>query len=354
MKDITVMLTASGSQFAPGIIKCLKKNGERKITVIGGDMGADLSNRFLVDRFYQIPSAKAADYVQKVVEICEKEKVDILIPQMSAELSPYLEHIELFERVGTTVSMTLNENVNIANNKLKLFQFLTRCGVSVPRYECVYSIREFDDAIVRLGYPERPVCVKMTESSGSRGVRIIDDKKSRFDLFALEKPASLYISLKDMRTVLLEPEQFPELLLMQYLPGDEYSVDLLADKGKILYIAGRRNPVVLMSIPQETIIEKNEQAYEIANQVVSNLHLDGNIGLDFIFDDDGNAQLIEVNPRLDATIALFAAAGLNFPYLRVKQLLREPLPKVDVQYGVSLKRRYLEMFIDDEGKMINW
>ncbi len=29
LRPVTVMLTASGSQFAPGIIKCLKNNGER-------------------------------------------------------------------------------------------------------------------------------------------------------------------------------------------------------------------------------------------------------------------------------------------------------------------------------------
>ena len=74
---------------------------------------------------------------------------------------------------------------------------------------------------------------------------------------------------------------------MKYLPGEEYTVDLLADHGKVLYIAGRRNPVMLMSISQETILEKNERAYQIAEQVVSKLGLDGNIGLDFMFDADG-------------------------------------------------------------------
>ncbi len=354
MRDLTVMLTASGSQFAPGIIKCFKKNGEREISVIGGDMGSNPSNKYLVDKFYQIPPAKAPDYVQKVVEICEKEKVDILFPQMSAELSAYLDNINLFKKIGTLVAMTLNENVKVANNKLKLYCFLKECGIPIPEFECVYSIEEFDDAVVKLGYPDHPVCVKVTESSGSRGIRIIDNKRSRFDLFAYEKPASLYTSLQNMRSILQEPVQFPELLLMKYLPGEEYTVDLLADHGKVLYIAGRRNSVMLMSISQETILEKDERAYQIAEQVVSKLKLDGNIGLDFMFDADGYAQLMEVNPRLDATVSLCAAAGLNLPYLRIKQLLGEVLPEITVQYGVNLKRRYLELFIDANGQLMDW
>ena len=51
MKPITVFLTACGSAFAPGIIKCLKKNGEREIRIIGGDMVNDPSSQYLVDRF---------------------------------------------------------------------------------------------------------------------------------------------------------------------------------------------------------------------------------------------------------------------------------------------------------------
>ena len=36
MKPVTVMMSASGSQFAPGIIKCFKNNGEREVTVGNG------------------------------------------------------------------------------------------------------------------------------------------------------------------------------------------------------------------------------------------------------------------------------------------------------------------------------
>ena len=50
-----------------------------------------------------------------------KENVDILLPQMSAELPVYLTNMDMFKRIGTLVSMTRSQNVNIANNKLKLF-----------------------------------------------------------------------------------------------------------------------------------------------------------------------------------------------------------------------------------------
>ena len=194
----------------------------------------------------------------------------------------------------------------------------------------------------------------MTESSGASGVRIIDDSKSRYHIFAFEKPDSFYISYEDMKKTLQEAEEFPELMVMEYLSGDEYDVDLVADNGSILYMAGRRNQVMVMSITQESILEKNQEAYEIATKVVKALKLDGNIGIDFKFAEDGSCRLLEINPRIDATVSIFTAAGLNLPYLQIKHLLKEELPNVEVKYCTRLKRRYSEMFTNATGELIDW
>lgn len=354
MKSIIVLMSASGSQFAPGIIKCLKKNGEREVIVIGVDISDDPTNKYLVDKFYKVPAVKDPLYVETIINICKKEKVEIVIPQMSSELPVFLKNMDLFDEAGIIVSMTRTENVNIANNKLLLFEFMKRENIPVSKFDKITSLNEFDKAIEKIGYPNVPVCVKMTESSGARGVRIIDDSKSRFHIFAYEKPDSFYISYDDMKKTLEEAEVFPELLVMEYLPGDEYDVDLLADKGNVLYMAGRRNPVMVMSITQESILEKNDEAYEIAQKLVERLGLDGNIGIDFKFANDGSCRVLEINPRIDATVSIFAAGGLNLPYLQIKHLLGEKLPSVDINYGTRLKRRYSEMFTDEKGQILNW
>lgn len=354
MEPITIMMSASGSQFAPGIIKCFKNNGEREITVIGGDMSSDPTNKCLVDKFYMVPAVKDPTYADTILEICKKEKVDIFVPQMSAELPILLANIERFDDAGIKVSMTRNENLNVANNKLKLFDFMKENEIPVSKYSVIKSMDDFDRAIRAVGYPEKPVCVKMTEGSGARGVRVIDASKSRYHIFAYEKPDSFFISYEDMKKTLEEADEFPELMVMEYLSGDEYDVDLVADDGNILYMAGRRNPVMVMSITQESVLEKNEEAYRIAESVVKKLKLDGNIGIDFKFAEDGSCRLLEINPRIDATVSIFAAGGLNLPYLQVKHLLGENLPEIDVKYGTRLKRRYLEMFTTVDGKYLSW
>lgn len=354
MKSVTVLLTASGSQFAPGIIRCLKNNEERNIRVIGCDMSDDPTCKYLVDKFYKVPSAKHNDFASTVVNICKEEGVDIYLPQMSAELPVLLAHLEEFEKVGTVVSLTCHDTLSIANDKLKLFEHLKIHGIEIPHFVRVDSIDGFEVALKELGYPQKPVCMKVPDSSGSKGIRVIDANKSRFDIFVSEKPSSLVVSKEDMISTLMQAKDFPSLLLMEYMPGDEYTIGLVADKGKVLYMGGRRSPVMQMSIAQESIVEYNERAYSIASQVVESLQLDGNIGMDFMFDENGVAQLMEINPRIDATVSLFAAAGLNLPYLRIKQLLGDELPKVSINYGTRLKRRYLETFTDIHGNLINW
>ena len=124
MRPVTVMMSASGSQFAPGIIKCFKDNGEREIKVVGGDMSTDPTNQYLVDKFYRVPAVKDPTYADVLLDICKKEKVDIFFPQMSAELPVLLENISRFDDAGIKVSITRNDSLYIANNKLRLFEFM--------------------------------------------------------------------------------------------------------------------------------------------------------------------------------------------------------------------------------------
>lgn len=136
---------------------------------------------------------------------------------------------------------------------------------------------------------------------------------------------------------------------MEYLPGVEYTVDLLAEHGKTLYIAGRRNTTSSLSIAQTSVVEKKDSAYQLCEDIVRELELDGNIGFDFMLDENDMPWLTDLNPRVAATIILYAGAGLNLPYLRVKQLLGEVMPKVDIKYGTKLIRKYWDILYDEQG-----
>lgn len=57
MRDLTILTTASGAQFMPGLAACLHNNGERKVKVIGVDMKSDETLLQMVDEYFLVPPA---------------------------------------------------------------------------------------------------------------------------------------------------------------------------------------------------------------------------------------------------------------------------------------------------------
>lgn len=355
MKDLTILLSASSSPSMPGMLKCFKNNGERNIKIVGVDMTADPSAKHMVDAFYRVPAATAPEYIDIILEICKKEKVDVYFPNISAEVSAVSARKEEFDALGVKLSVSNMESVAISNNKLHTYQALEKAGIPVPRYYGVHTVEDFVEGMKYMGYPEKPVCIKIVDGSGSRGVRIIDSTKSRYDIFVHEKPNSFYISYDDMLSMLQSAkEPLHEMMLVECMHGPEFTVDLLAEKGKALYIMGRSNVDSMMSIAQESVVQYDELAYRVSEQVIDLLKMDGNVGFDFMRNDKEEAVLMDINPRITATISLLAAGGVNLPYLRVKQLLGEELPQCEPQYGTRIRRRYGEMFTDKNGNLLDF
>ena len=352
LNTITILQSACGSPSAPGGINAVKNNGERDIKVVGVDMSADPSIQYYVDAFYQVPAVSDPAYMDIILGICKKEHVDIYFPNISLEVEIAVKRKADFDAIGVIISVSNMKSIEIANNKLHTYQTLEKAGIPVPRYCGVHSVEEFVDGCKYMGYPEKPICLKIVNGSGSRGVRIIDAKKSRYEIFVHEKPNSFYTSYDDMLAILKSVPKLDELMLLECLHGPEFTVDLLADKGKVLYEIGRENVVSLMSIAQESVVKYDEHAYEVAKDVVELLKMDGNVGFDFMRNDDGEAVLTDINPRITATVSVIAASGVNLRYLRIKQLLGESLPQCEPLYGTRLKRRYGEIYTAPDGRQI--
>lgn len=345
LRDLKVMVTAAGAQFTPGLFHCLRDNGERVVHTIGVDCDNDPSILQMADKAYHVPKVTDDRYVDTLLRLCDDEKADVLLPSMSAELPLLAARKADFEKIGTKVSVGEPWQIDTCISKLRLYHFMMTHGIPTPEYCPIRSLRDFDEALWYFDYPNNAICVKATQSSGSRGVRILDPRKSRFDILFCEKPNSLYTTSDELRSILAEREsEIPEMMAMECLTGEEFSVDILADHGKVLYMCGRRSETVVASIPQSATLFEDSRAYDIVTRVTEALGLDGNADFDFRYDGNGKPVLMECNPRIAATMEIFKEGGLNLPYLRIKQLVNDPLPDVHAKYGKRMKRRYLEMF----------
>lgn len=340
MREVTVLITACGNAYMPGITDSIKNNGERKIRLIGADMNHDDTILQMVDQYYQVPRGDDPGYAAAILDICAKEQVDVVIPIMSVELVTLAQNMDLFEKAGVKLSISNLEALQIANNKLSLFEYMQENHIPTPKFCPVNTVADVDRAIEHIGVP---VVFKTTEGSGSRGMRIIDPSKSRFDILFHEKPTSAYVTLQDFKETLLEGDM-PNMLAMEYLPGHEYTVDMLCEDGNVFYSLCRRGLNVQTSIILDGIVEDKPEIIQLCNQVAEKLKLTGNIGFDVKERADGTPVIMECNPRATAGVSEFTASGVNLLYLNVKRCLGEPLPELTPRYGVIMKRRYQEMY----------
>ena len=340
MRDVTVLITACGNVYMPGTAASIKNNGERNVRLIGADMNHDDTILQMFDQYYQVPRGDDPSYADAILDICIKEKVDVVIPIMSVELETLAKNADRFAAAGVALSVSDLENLRIANDKLALLKFMQENGIPTARFCEVNCVADVDKALEEVGIP---VVFKTTEGSGSRGMRIIDPSKSRFDILFHEKPTSAYVTLQDFKETLQEG-QMPQMLAMEYLPGHEYTVDMLCDHGKVLYSLCRRGLNVQTSIILDGIVEDKPEITNLCNQVAEKLKLTGNIGFDVKERADGTPVIMECNPRATAGVSEFAASGVNLLYLNVKRCLGEEIPELTPKYGVIMKRRYMEMY----------
>lgn len=354
MRDLTVLLTGAGAPGAPGIIKCLRKNGERKIKIVGVDMNNDAGGRNLVDVFYKVPAAYDDKFVDSIMDICIKEQVDIIQPLVTKELMKFAENIDRFRKDNIKVNVMNKDNLIIVNNKGNLLTSLKEHNIPVPKFYITNNIYDIEKAFKKLDYPKKAICIKITEGNGSRGLRIVNPYISKADLFFNSKPNSTNISYDELMVTLKEIKTFPEMMVMEYLPGEEYSVDILSNNGKVKYAVCRRGTTVVNSIQLGCVLEKHDDIIMQCEDICKELKLNGNFGLDIKENEFGQPLVMEINPRLTAGIVACAAAGVNLPYLGIKQILGESIPSYSIKYGTRMLRRWEEIFLDNDNNPIDW
>lgn len=351
MRPVTVMMTGAGAPGAFGIIQCLKNNGERNVRIVGVDMNPNASCKDLVDAFHVIPPASSENFIDSVYEVAVAESVQVILPIVTRELMKFAEAKAKFEEAGIKVSVLDVDSLSIVNDKAALLEFCRDSGFPVPDFRIALTADEVEASLASLGCNRRPVYVKSALGNGSRGVRFVDPTRSKYDMFFNEKPDSACMTKDDIMAALREKDSIPKMVVMEALPGVEYSADAIGIAGETKYLAIRKSPVVRSSITLESTIVDEPRIKTLCENLIEKLSISGSIGFDFRADAAGYPQIMEVNPRLTATVVLNAAAGMNFPYLEVKRLLGEALPALSLSYGVSVRRRYEERYSDVNGNL---
>ncbi len=336
-------MTGAGAPGAAGIIHCLLQADFVDLTV--ADANANAVGRYLHNDFVQIPEAKAPDFISKVLELCKLKNTQVIMPLVTRELEVFAAAKNQFRSEGIHLMLSDADALQIANNKARLYEHLKMNGIVTPDFKVVHTLAEFKKAIEELGYPNKQVCFKPSVSNGSRGFRIIDDSKDPYHLLFNEKPDSTYMSYAQVLEIFNEHD-LPELIVSEYLPGDEYSIDCIANKGETLIAVPRLRTKMLAGISIAGTFVKHEKMIHYAEEIIKSIGLHGNIGIQVKASEDGSHKILEINPRVQGTIVAGLGAGVNLPLIALKQNVGMPVSQeeLDIQWGMHFMRYWTEVY----------
>lgn len=340
--DLTVLWTTAGSMGTLSDIAMLKKVKSFEIDVITADSEDKEAGFAVTDKRYVVPKVKDPKYLDAILDICKHEKVTTIIPQYTDELFLMSENIKSFNSLGIKILVTENpEKLRIANNKIKLYQFLNNKDF-VPKYKLASNIDSVINAVLELGYPNVPVCVKPGQGEGGKGFRIIT--KEKIDIFN-ESSGLPRMSLEAYIDQLKAVDSIPDLLVTEYLPGREYSVDCVCKNGSACICIPRQRIKTSMGVSIVSLIEKNEDLIAYSKEIISSLDLSYNINLQFKYSDDEKPKLIEINPRVSGSLVANYGAGVNMLEAALRLAYDMPVENMDIKWGTKMVRHWDQIFI---------
>jgi carbamoyl-phosphate synthase large subunit len=182
-----------------------------------------------------------------------------------------------------------------------------------------------------------------------QGFRVIEDAADTDEMLLGRKPENASISIAEAERLLAGLADPPEMLVMEYLPGRELSVDLLCSNGEMLVAVPRSRDEIRSGISFRGTVVKCDEAVDICRRICDTIPFEGPVGVQLREDRDGALKVLEINPRLHGSVVLSVAAGVNLPYLAVKEALGEDFSMPAIRYGTKMTRFWGATFHDEDG-----
>lgn len=341
MKEIRILVTGVGAFVSDSILRCFKEVKERNIYVVGVDIQEKVSCNN-IDIFYQYEKPTSNMYIDRLIEICEKEKVEFIIPLVDSELIVLSNNKEFFKKHNIEVCVNDVNAIKLCQNKFNLYKYLESKNIDVPRAIKFNDKLSFIKACEQLGYPDKIICYKPLISSGTRGFRVIDKDLDWSKYLFQEKSNSKYISYETVLYGMEKCSKIPEMMLMEYVGGDLYNVNVLAKSGKVIYSVAGKVLDFNASNTTKCKILINQEIDEYVKNIVKLLDLNGNVGFEVAYTSDKILKIIEINIRVQGQIYSSFSAGINFPYYELKMHLNEELPQ-----NIEIKEIIVERKLSD-------
>jgi carbamoyl-phosphate synthase large subunit len=295
------------------------------------------------DKAYLVPRGDDADYIDAVLEICERESVQFLAPGSEVEIEEISEQRSRFETLGIRLLINNPEVINLCRDKWRTFEFLRDNGFNFAQSWLIGSNEDLKQV------KTFPVVVKPAlHGGGSRYVYVARD--------SYELAAFTELLIRDRLVTMVQ----------EYLGtyNDEYTVGVLSTpQGEIVgSIALQRllqdaistklrvpslnsvEPLVISSGFSQGIIQGCPEVQKTCEAIAARLGSSGPLNVQCRKTERG-VIAFEINPRLSGTTSIRALVGFNEPEILIRYFLTGEFPQA-ISYRTGYVLRELrEKFV---------
>lgn len=337
-----VIVSAIGAVTGFGIVRAL--SDVEDVEVIGINSKAFCPASKYVDKFIVCPKFSSDDYLDFVNNLIKEEGVLVYFLTLPPEF-------KFLNDICCNVAAPCSDVVSTTINKSILYEFLEDRNLSavIPDYKVIHSIADFDSFNEKCSNNNLPFCIKEVAGHGSIGFKIIAGPKLVAKYF-FEDQISNWCTYKAISEILsMKDIQKGNMMVCEYLSGEEFSVDVFAIDGESKTIVTRKRNRIINGIVLEGEVVKHDTLISYTKKIVAALGLDGFSNLQFKFNDSGYPKLIDFNPRFCGSQLISYGAGVNFPYLVINRFRGVESEKSEIKWGtVSLRYWDMDFFYDGD------
>lgn len=314
-----VLIPGAGGAAGIGAIKALRLAGYRG-RIVATDSDPLAPGLELADFGTVVPPAASPSFFTRAAEIITAEGVEVILPTSGFDTPVYAAHEGELHSAGVTVIGCGLYAMQACTDKWRFYE-LVRGEFPVPR---TYMTPP-DDI-------EFPCFVKPIRGKGSRGATVCRNRDA------------LNHRLREAND---------GLIIQEYLPGSEYSVDVFVDLDSRPIVAVPR--LHLMAEERVSVrgqVIHDEGIESLCMRLAASLRLKGPVSMQLKCDAAGAPRLLEVNPRMGGGTFFAALAGVNMAALCLDAAVRRPLPSLEFS-EITVVRYFEELVLIGEDRRRN-
>lgn len=270
------------------LLKNFRKSLSEGSRIIATDMSEYAPAIYFADVFYLLPSIYDEKYLDQILNICQKEKINAVTTLIDPEIEILSRNRERFRAIGVEVLAPYIQTAELCFDKWKLYQHLKCCGVKTAA-----TFDTFDEAkkAMESGVLTLPVFVKPRTGSGSVGARKV-------------------YSLDDLQAACAADKT---LIIQEYMDCEDMDADVYIDTITHLPVSifSKRKIETKIGGASKTISFRDERLIAFLCEALKHFQFNGPIDVD-LFYKDGQYYLSEINPRFGGAYLHAYGAGVDF------------------------------------------